>query len=65
MAATDTQLNDAARDAALDVLETGEKYTIDGVAVERDLLHLQAYRAQIAARSASRRPMFTKLRVSR
>ena len=65
MAATNTQLSDAARDAALDVLETGEEYEIDGQTVKRDLTHIQAYQDQIAARASRRRPMFTKLRVSR
>jgi len=65
MPATDQQLSDAARDAILDTLETGEKYDVDGVVIERDLTHLKEFQDWVDSRNAARRPAFTKLRVAR
>ena len=62
MAATDQQIRDAALDAVLDILETGEVYDIDGVHIERDLSRVNEIRRQFEREAAGSKPALTLLR---
>lgn len=63
---TNQNLIDAANDAMLDALETGEEYEVDGeFRVKRDLSSIHALRRHLEARQQSTRPAFNHIRLRR